>query len=375
MVDGGTPRGWEGAGVSRASAPDHDDDLVALLGRRPSRRPWLEMALKQGAAAAVAYAIARQLPVSNGVVIVAPATAATILQGTTSGTARKALDTVVVTLVGILFGIALVNLLDVSVLSVLLTVTLTVVICRPLPLSSEAVAVIALNSLFAGAITTEYAGYRVAAALIGAAVALLVLLLVPQRVPLIETRDAISAWAFRQRDLLCAAADWLEVAAADASSEFRADVAGVYAARRAAREQLADLDRAVASQWLRRGSAAERELVHQAYEALVRIQPHAVSIAFIVEEHSRHDVRDRALPRGEIASLVRDAASLVDARTQGAAVADLDLAAVDDATRNLVSAAVAHLGAVDEADGGMEGAWDLLTLLSGVREITRVCRT
>jgi len=124
------------------------------------------------------------------VVIVAPATAASILQGTTSGAARKALDTIMATVVGIVFGILMVHLLGVSILSVLLTVTATIIICP-----------------------------------------LVILLLVPQRVPLIETRDAISAWAFRQYDLAIATADWLE---SGATSAFHADVASVHAARRTA---------------------------------------------------------------------------------------------------------------------------------------------
>lgn len=358
----------EGPGWARdestVAEPPHDDDLESLLGRRPSRRPWLELAAKQGVAAAVAYGLARLLPTSEGVVIVAPATAATILQGTTSGTARKALDTVLVTIVGVVLGIVLVHVLHVSMLSVLLTVTLTVVVCRPLPLSSDAIAVIALNSLFAGAVSNELFGYRILAALIGAAVALVILLLLPQRVPLIETRDAISAWAFRQRDLLIAAADWLAVAPA---APFDAEVAGVYRARRAAREAVADLDSAVASQWIRRGPAAERSLVHQAYEALTRIQPHVASVAFLVEQHSQEADGDAQLPRDKVAFLLRHSADLIDARTRGTPVGELDVEGLDAAMSSLVASAVTHIEDEDT------GAWDLLTLLSGVREIRRLC--
>ncbi len=73
--DIGSP-GW--AHDESPAVPPRDDDLESLLGRRPSRRPWLELAAKQGVAAAVAYGLARLLPTTNGVVIVAPATAATI---------------------------------------------------------------------------------------------------------------------------------------------------------------------------------------------------------------------------------------------------------------------------------------------------------
>lgn len=350
---------------AHASVSPHDDDLESLLGRRPSRRPWLELAAKQGVAAAVAYGLARLLPTSEGVVIVAPATAATILQGTTSGTARKAVDTVLVTIVGVVLGIVLVHVLNVSMLSVLLTVTLTVVVCRPLPLSSDAIAVIALNSLFAGAVSNELFGYRILAALIGAAVALVILLLLPQRVPLIETRDAISAWAFRQRDLAIAAADWLDDD--EPTAPFQAEVAAVYSARRTAREAVADLDSAVASQWIRRGPAAERILVHQAYDALTRIQPHVASVAFIVEQHSQDAAGNERLPRDKVAFLLRHSAALIDARTRGTPAADLDVTGLDATMNSLVASAVAHI------ENSEVGAWDLLALLSGVREIRRIC--
>ena len=354
----------DGERIGLSASLPHDDDLESLLGRRPSRRPWLELALKQGVAAAIAFALARLLPTSGGIVIVAPATAATILQSTTSGTARKAVDTIAVTVMGIMIGILMVQLLGVSILSVLLTVTMTIIICRPLPLSAESITVIALNSLFAGVVSNQLFGYRILTALIGAAVALLILLLLPQRVPPIETWDAVTAWAFRQRDLALAAADWLD---AGQDVPFQADVAGVYAARRAARKRMTDLDAAVASQWIRKGPAAERSLVHQAYEALARIQPHVASAAFLVEKHSRDGDRNTDFPREKVASLLRYSAALIDARTTGQPISGIDGAAIDVTMNSLVTSAVQHIESTDD------GAWDLLSLLSGITEIRRIC--
>jgi len=339
-----------------------DDDLSSLLGRRPSRRPWIELALKQGVAAAIAYLLARQLPDGGGVLIVAPATAATILQGSTSGTARRAFDTIVITILGILVGILMSHWLGLSVLSVLLTITITIILSRPLPLSSEAIAVIALNSLIAGSVSGRLVGYRVLDALIGAGVAVAVLVLVPQRVPLVEARDAVTSWALRQRDLLVAAARAFE--ADSAQAPLAAEVPSLYAARRNARERLADLDVAVASQWIRRGPSVERSLVHEAYDAVARIHPRVESVVFGADRVEVEPATAEALAR-----CLRRTAALIDTRITGGPIDDGEAGALADDTTRLVAEVFARLGHDDPA------TWDLLGLVSGLRDIARICQS
>jgi len=111
---------------------------------------------------------------------------------------------------------------------------------------------------------------------------------------------------------------------------------------------------------------AERRLVHLAYRALARIQPHVNSAAFIIEQHSQDPTDDAQLPKDKVAFLLRRSAALIDARTRGASTSELDLAGLDTTMNSLVASAVKHI------DNDEYGAWDLLALLSAIKEICRI---
>ena len=343
-----------------------EGELSDLLALTPQRAKWLEFAAKQGAAASIAFVLSGFLPDHHTAAWIGPATAVTVMQSSGGGTLRRALDTLGVTMAGVVFGVAFEHLLGLTPLSVLLTLVITVAVCRPLPLSADAIALVALNALFSGTMSEKLAFARVSESLLGGLVALSILFLFPQRVPIASARNSVSEWAESVRSALDSAARWLDH---PEDGPFRGYSPARQGARKVARHRVNDMSDAVRSQWIRRGSDESRQLVRLAYEALARIPVYTASSLYLLEQLSAQlGDTPYAQSRRELAAVLREIGEAVVLRAAGDEPGDTDAEELDADLDRLARTAT------DAITSRRPMAWEAMALLTNIQAVRGICR-